>query len=627
MDPVKLEELFKQQLKLMEMLTQTQISSRVSCTPTIPQSVDGITSSISEFLYDPDANITFDTWFRRYEDLFKVDLADRDDSWKVRLLLRKLGPSELDKYCNYILPQNPRDRSFDATVQTLSQLFGDHHSLFNTRYRCLKLVMNESDDFLTHVGIVNRECERFKLKSLTDDQFKSLVFICSLQSPKFSDIRTRLLNRLEQDPTLTLNAIADEYQRIVNLQRDTTLVQSGGQGGCEVHAVQRQNKSPRSTTCGPTKASAPSFSNHSRPVHKKPPSPCWHCGAWHYVKFCPFKQQLCDRCHKVGHKSGFCQSHRPNSRRNAQTQHRYPKKPVPSSGSLAAVFHTHAATRRKFLTLSINGQPVRLQLDTASDITILSKETWRTLGQPPIKPSSQTAVSACGGHLRLHGELNCCISFRGTTFNGTCYITKSPLNLLGLDWFEELGLANLPISTICNQVQTPATTQQHAADLQNRFIELLQPGWKLRTVHSAMAPRRVTRQNPRMQNTRIPYKVGAKVYVRDYRHGYDRWIEGEVAKRQGKVMYEVRVNQEIWTRHHNQLRPRDAKEKVGIINRVPLDLLLDTFQLPPMPTTEATESSNQAEHSSGSSSLPRRRSKRKRRKPKNCQVNPRLRRY
>ncbi|CAH8671840.1 unnamed protein product [Schistosoma bovis] len=476
MDPAKLEKLFEQQLKLMEMLTQTHISSRVPTAPTIPESVDGITSGISEFLYDPDANITFDTWFRRYEDLFKVDFVDRDDSWKVRLLLRKLGPSELDKYCNFILPQNPRDRSFDATIQSLSQLFGDHHSLFSTRYRCLKLVMNESDDFLTHVGVVNRECERFKLRSLTEDQFKSLILICSLQSPKFSDIRTRLLNRLEQDPTLTLNAIIDEYQRIINLQRDTTLVQSGGQGGSEVHAVQHQKKSSRSTNSSPSNASAVSISNHSKPVQKKPPSPCWHCGAWHYVKFCPFKQHVCDRCQKVGHKSGFCKSNRFNNRRNAQTQRRFHKKPITSSRSLAAVFHTHAATRRKFLTLSINGQPVRLQLDTASDITILSKKTWRTLGQPPIKPSSQTAVSACGGHLRLHGELCCCISFRGTTFNGTCYITDSPLNLLGLDWFEELGLADLPISAVCNQVQTTASTQQHTEDLRKRFIELFKPG-------------------------------------------------------------------------------------------------------------------------------------------------------
>ena len=69
---------------------------------------------------------------------------------------RKLGTSELDNHRNLILPQNPRDRSFDANIQSISKLFGDHRSLFNTRYRCLKLGMNESDDFLTHAAIVNR---------------------------------------------------------------------------------------------------------------------------------------------------------------------------------------------------------------------------------------------------------------------------------------------------------------------------------------------------------------------------------------------------------------------------------------------------------------------------------------
>ena len=72
MDPAKLEKLFEQQLKLMEMLTQANISFRVPSIPEIPQSVDGITSGVTEFLYDSDANITFDTWFRRYEDLFKL---------------------------------------------------------------------------------------------------------------------------------------------------------------------------------------------------------------------------------------------------------------------------------------------------------------------------------------------------------------------------------------------------------------------------------------------------------------------------------------------------------------------------------------------------------------------------
>ncbi|TNN06305.1 Gap-Pol polyprotein, partial [Schistosoma japonicum] len=84
------------------------------------------------------------------------------------------------------------------------QHFGDNSSLFNIRYRCLKLKMNESDDFSTHVGVVNRECER-------------------LQSEKFADIRTRLLHRLDQEPTLSLNDIAAEYQRLTNLKHDTAL--------------------------------------------------------------------------------------------------------------------------------------------------------------------------------------------------------------------------------------------------------------------------------------------------------------------------------------------------------------------------------------------------------------------
>ncbi|VDO62351.1 unnamed protein product [Schistosoma margrebowiei] len=241
MDPSKLELLLEQQMKLTQMLADEP-------------SVDGINNSISEFHYNPDSNVTCDMWFRRYEDLFKFDLANKDDAWKVRLLLRKLGPSELDRYCNLILPLNPREHSFSDTVQSLSQQFGDNSSMFNAHYRCLKLTMNEDADFLTHVGIVNRECERFRLKSLIEDQFKALILICSLQSQKFSDIRTRLLSRLDQEPKLTLTDIANEYQRLMNLQRDTTMVQRGGLDHTEVHIVQQppnpHKSAPTTTSSG-----------------------------------------------------------------------------------------------------------------------------------------------------------------------------------------------------------------------------------------------------------------------------------------------------------------------------------------------------------------------------------------
>ncbi|VDQ16694.1 unnamed protein product, partial [Trichobilharzia regenti] len=99
MDSFKLELLFGRQMKLMEMLINQQTSSTSpssNLNHTMLPSVDGIVNSISQFTYDPDANAIFDTWYQRYEDLFTVDLATQDDAWKVRVLLRKLGPAEYE---------------------------------------------------------------------------------------------------------------------------------------------------------------------------------------------------------------------------------------------------------------------------------------------------------------------------------------------------------------------------------------------------------------------------------------------------------------------------------------------------------------------------------------------------
>ncbi|BHF81136.1 hypothetical protein SprV_0702426600 [Sparganum proliferum] len=101
----------QQQLKLMEALTVKLSNSSMGQSGAAggSHSVDHIANSITEFLYDPQAHITFDSWYKRYEDLFSVDLAAQDDAWKVRLLLRKLGPAEHERYANFILPKNPRE--------------------------------------------------------------------------------------------------------------------------------------------------------------------------------------------------------------------------------------------------------------------------------------------------------------------------------------------------------------------------------------------------------------------------------------------------------------------------------------------------------------------------------------
>ncbi|KER33031.1 hypothetical protein T265_00942 [Opisthorchis viverrini] len=472
MEAEQLKVMFEQQLQLIkvrpERLSTTSLASPAASR--VPQSVDGIAGSINEFRYEHSSGITSDAWFRRYEDLFRVDFSLQDDKH--------------DKYANYILLKNPRDFTFDETVNTLSQIFGEQTSLFNIRYRCMKLVKIDADDFLTYSGIVNRECERFKLGSLTEDQFKSLIFICGLQSPKDAEIRTRLLSRIEQDPSMTLQAVTSECQRLLNLKHDTAMVQLGGHGGPEVHAIHQDTQQPGPVKSGPTKPiSQCSGPKQNKGSKKKPPSQCWHCGAWHFVRFCPYKKHRCRQCKSVGHKDGYCQSRMHTasavSKQSSRIRPKPKSNPVGSSLSLLATFQINTPGNRKYLTVTVNGHPIRLQLDTASDITIISERLWRTLGQPPIRQAARTATSACGGELKLSGELQCCVSFRGTTFVGSCYITATELNLLGLDWFDRLGLADIPISAVCNAVQSPTAHPDHASDIMERFPIVFQSGLEI----------------------------------------------------------------------------------------------------------------------------------------------------
>lgn len=120
---------------------------------------DTLSRTMQDFDHDPEGNVTFESWFNRYEDLFARDAIKLPEETKVRLLLRKLSVRCHDKYVNYVLPNHPRDFSFADTVATLKKVFGLHSSLFNGRYKCLKNQKLLSEDFVSYAARINRMCE------------------------------------------------------------------------------------------------------------------------------------------------------------------------------------------------------------------------------------------------------------------------------------------------------------------------------------------------------------------------------------------------------------------------------------------------------------------------------------
>ncbi|CAH8517924.1 unnamed protein product [Dicrocoelium dendriticum] len=130
---------------------------------------------------------------------------------------------------------------------------------------------------------------------MTEDQFKCLIFICGLQSHSDSDIRTRLLSKIELSPDITLQQITHECQRLVNLKHDTAMLE----------------RSSSNSTFNVTKTCLRQPTGTAADVLAKPPSACWQCGKWHFVKFCPYKKHRCSVCNRRGHKENQCLTRKP----------------------------------------------------------------------------------------------------------------------------------------------------------------------------------------------------------------------------------------------------------------------------------------------------------------------------
>lgn len=69
-----------------------QQQSLQSTPPTVEpvRHFDLIAGRIAQFVFDPEADLTFEAWYRRHEDIFQVDAKALDDATRVRLLLHKL---------------------------------------------------------------------------------------------------------------------------------------------------------------------------------------------------------------------------------------------------------------------------------------------------------------------------------------------------------------------------------------------------------------------------------------------------------------------------------------------------------------------------------------------------------
>lgn len=453
-------------------------SSSTILKPSMEKLMDTISNSISTFTYDADSGLTFESWYNRHEDAFTIDGKELDDASKTRLLLRKIDSVSHERYTNYVLPKNPREIKFDETVETLKKIFGRKISDFATRYQCLKFEKKINQDFLTYAGLVNKYCEDFKLASTTVDQFKCLIFVCGLTQPTDADIRTRLLAKIESEPKTTVADLVSECDRILALKQDTAMVGNSNSQLFDTKKVEYNKNKPKTN--------------------------CWFCGGLHYGRDCWYKQHKCNECQEIGHKEGFCKNksnnnnhsnkNNVNNRNNNNSSRKSKGKRRFKNNNRQSNFSNHGTnsstskgiflvskidydSHRKYINVMIDGVSIKLQMDTASDVTIISQETVQKLLNPKTSPTKNSAKNASGGELKLTSQLSCRIAFNGIESDAICYISNVPgLNILGIDWIEILQLWDIPISSVCNQLSVSSTPVIQFVDMVKDRFKILFDG-------------------------------------------------------------------------------------------------------------------------------------------------------
>ena len=340
----RLAEIQIQSDKKIEILTQVINKNIQSCDGEDSFTENAVWSAIETFEYQPNEDISFEAYFRRYEDIYANDCKNWSDSKKVRLLTRKLDTAKHTRFINYILLRITNEPTFQEAVKLLTDLFSPKTSLFHKRWKCLNLVREENEDFTVFVAKVNKGCNDFKLIELSADSFKCHVFCQGLISPKEAEVRRRVLNKLESEPNLTLQHLAEDCQRYVYIKKRLKRYRRVRDLAYPKGTLHEEEMQP------PPKRSKPERTQSSpKKQNKLPLSPCVRCGALHWSTDCNYQKWKCFNCSQMGHKSSHCR-----------------KKAGSNYIKTTEWDKQNEDNIRKYVPVQILGRKVNLQLDSGS---------------------------------------------------------------------------------------------------------------------------------------------------------------------------------------------------------------------------------------------------------------------
>nr|CAD2189127.1 unnamed protein product [Meloidogyne enterolobii] len=90
--------------------------------------------------------------------------------------------------------------------------------------------------------------------------------------------------------------------------------------------------------------------------------------------------------------------------------------------------------------LKINGTSINMIVDTAAQISIISKETWSQLGEPKLEEVSYNGIAMGQSKFKIEGKFVAKIDCNDKEELLDCHVVEGKLNVIGLPWLQKLKL-------------------------------------------------------------------------------------------------------------------------------------------------------------------------------------------
>ena len=79
---------------------------------------------------------------------------------------------------------------------------------------------------MNYVSRINFDFEKSDFKSISNDHFKCILFVCGLRNGRYTDVGSRTLKLIEEKREISLQDLVDECVRMETIMSDTNMTQN-----------------------------------------------------------------------------------------------------------------------------------------------------------------------------------------------------------------------------------------------------------------------------------------------------------------------------------------------------------------------------------------------------------------